>query len=90
MTPIEAAIDEADDIVSSVLEFIGKSMKERRKEAAWWYVYRSRRAHYATTKVARRVWLFWARRSKAMMEANQAVAAQVCGALASKPGGRLV
>lgn len=90
MSLTRAAIDEADQVVATVLEFIDKNVEQRRKEAAWWYVYRSRRAAYATSKVARRVWLFWARRSKAMMEANQAIAAQVCGKLASMPGGRVV
>lgn len=72
----QQAIEEADQIISSLVETVvglsKQSIRERRKEAPWRYVRAQRRAAYATTKAARRYWLWRARKWRAIAEANKA------------------
>ncbi len=71
MSIAQQAMEEADSIVATIIGVIESAVHERRQMAEWYYAYRSRRAAYARTKVARRYWLWLARRSRAMMEANR-------------------
>jgi hypothetical protein len=90
MNVARKAIEEADQIISSLVETIvelaQKSIQQRRKEAAWRYVRASRRAAYASTLVARRVWEWRARRWRAIAEANAAYP-DICCALDSAMAG---
>lgn len=85
MSLAERAIDEADGIISSIFGLARDAVRARRQEAEWFYVYRSRRAEYARTKVARRYWLWLARRSRAMMAANDATCCRLDDAMAAIP-----
>lgn len=79
------AADEADHVISQVFAIARDAIRERRENAEWWWVYRTRRAAYARTKVAKRWWLWLARRSRAMMEANQATCCKIEEAMAHLP-----
>lgn len=74
----DTAAREADDIIGRVFDLVYEAVMERRRDAAWWYAYRSRRAIYARTKAARRWWLWLARRSHAQMLANTATRELCC------------
>lgn len=86
------AIREADEVVASLVTTVvglaQKSIRQRRREAAWRYVRASRRAAYAVTVPARRFWLWRARKWRAEMEANIAHPDLCCAideAMASLP-----
>lgn len=74
MSLAQQAIDEADGIIGSLIGLGRDAMRRRRRDAKWWYAYRSRRAAYARTRVGQRWWTFWANKSKAQMEANECCA----------------
>lgn len=75
-SPADRALAEADSIVGSILEFSLMAVERRRKQAAWFWVYRARRAEYARTRAAKRWWQFLARISRAKMDANNSI--EVC------------
>lgn len=78
MSIADRALQEADNIVGSILEFSLMAIDRRRKQAAWWYVYYARRSEYARTKVAKRYWQWRARRARAQMAANDFSEGRVC------------
>lgn len=73
MNAKEAAREVADSILSSIPEFITYAIEKRRKEAAWFLVYR--RARLASCRpIMRPFWRLLVKKSKAAVAANKATA----------------